>query len=968
MPQPDTSDPQPGTDHPATFNEILLTELKALRPDTFDHEEPNHAQNLRSLYTEIPGLERSDCQGGEKAETRTHMHGLSALCLSGGGIRSATFNLGVLQGLARHGLLGTFDYLSSVSGGGYIAGWLRAWMTRAGTQTVIATLASRGAVSGNLLAPEPDPIDKLREYSNYLTPKVGLFSTDTWTAAAIIVRNLLLNWLVLIPVLAAVLTIPQISLLVLETGDWPDKLLVAIVVGAIALELFTSHMIYRARRAWKEEGTAQWRFVVATVLPLWLSCLLLATAAARTPWSEPLAAMLGTPVGDWIRLSQQTAVLGAPVGVWLYAALWCVVIPLAGWLTSGSFRQSSRDNRHPGIEAVAIVASGAIATLILVAVFENWHGPLLAHPERYVILGVPILLAIYLLARALFVGFASVMDGGSASTNDADREWWARLSGWVLLVGVMWLLLSSVCLLGGNLLQALKGDYFTEIVGGMGGLSGILASLLGKGGDTASGRGSKSKTAAPWKQWAIALAAPLFCVCLAILMAYGTTLLGRVLTDDTCLLARTDVDPCSHHIIAFASLACFLLIPVFGIGISVIMGLVVNVNRFSLHGLYRNRLVRAYLGASNSDRHPDPFTGFDPKDNLPLHELWKPDEPQAATRPLPVINVCLNLAMSQEKLAWQQRKAESFSMTPFYCGNFHDGYRSSKTYYDGITLGTALTISGAAANPNMGYHSSPVIMFLMGLFNARLGAWLGNVKWQNKRGATTWARPGPRQALWPLFAELLGGTSSQKPYVNLSDGGHFENLGLYEMVLRRCRYILVSDAGCDPTAAFDDLGNAIRKLRIDFGIPIEFTKKILISPREESATGLYCATATIHYEEVDGDVPPGQLIYIKPALFGHGTPVPYDVYSYSRSSTTFPHESTADQWFSESQFESYRALGLHVIEQITQASQVGCFPELLARVRAYMASASVQRGPAGARLRKWLMRSGPPDSEGSPKG
>ncbi|MGD0946885.1 MAG: patatin-like phospholipase family protein [Candidatus Binatia bacterium] len=945
-----------GSDKPTSFYEVILAEMRALRPDapafkdpsasTVQETEENRDKNLRELYTKIAGLEQLRRPGGGGEDAYAGTQGLSALCLSGGGIRSATFNLGVLQGLARHGLLGTFDYLSSVSGGGYIAGWLRAWMTRAGAQKVIADLAvgdpatAKSQKPDNPLAPEPKPIDHLREYSNYLTPRVGLFSADTWTGAAIILRNLLLNWLVLIPFFAAVLTIPQICLLITESPPWPGWVLDLLVAGALGAALLASRNVYRARRRWKTPGTSQFRFVIATVAPLWLSCLLLATAALRTPWNRPFTVMFDDTVG-----------------VWTFATLWCVVIPLAGWAITEPRWRKEHSYARPSVEGAAIVVSGAVATAILVIVFTHWHATLVAHSVLYVILAVPVLLGVYLLARALFVAIAScerepadgVPGGDDAdrapicrvpARNDADREWWARLSGWVLLVGVIWLLLSGLCLLGDYLWQRFEDRYLTQILAGMGGLSGIVASLLGKGGGTASGRGSASKTT-PWKEWVLGAAAPVFCVCVVILLAHGTTLVGRLVTGNGDLLA-IPAGLGRKGEVQFAELVLFLWVPILAVAVSVIMGFFVNVNRFSLHGLYRNRLVRAYLGASNPTRQPDPFTGFDPNDNLRLHELWKSDGPKAATRPLPVINVCLNLVMSEEKLAWQQRKAESFSMTPFYCGNFHDGYRPSKEYGGpgGVSLGTAITISGAAANPNMGYHSSPAIMFLMGLFNARLGAWLGNV---SKEGAKTYDLPGPWHALLPLFAELFGWTNSKSRYVNLSDGGHFDNLGLYEMVLRRCRYILVSDAGCDPTAGFEDLGNAIRKIRIDFGIPIEFRKKILISPREETADGLYCATATIHYKEVDGKVPPGELIYIKPALFGHGRRVPYDVYSYSRSAGEFPHESTVDQWFSEAQFESYRALGLHVIEQITQGGQTKSFAALLEQAEAYMSGADAAR-------------------------
>jgi hypothetical protein len=160
---------------------------------------------------------------------------------------------------------------------------------------------------------------------------------------------------------------------------------------------------------------------------------------------------------------------------------------------------------------------------------------------------------------------------------------------------------------------------------------------------------------------------------------------------------------------------------------------------------------------------------------------------------------------------------------------------------------------------------------------------------------------------------------------------------LYEVVLRRCRFIFVSDAGCDPESKLGDLGNAIRKIRIDFGIPIRFEKEIEIYPNSNSKQGLYCATARIDYDAVDKGTPPGRLFYIKPTLRGRGEhPVPYDVFSYGKTVDAFPHESTADQWFSESQFESYRALGFHSLEQILRGAAPQDFADFFARVKTYM--------------------------------
>ena len=348
------------------------------------------------------------------------------------------------------------------------------------------------------------------------------------------------------------------------------------------------------------------------------------------------------------------------------------------------------------------------------------------------------------------------------------------------------------------------------------------------------------------------------------------------------------------------------------------MAYVIDPNKFSLHATYRDRLIRAYLGASNPKRDANPFTGFDENDNLRMRELW--NEGKFGKRLMPIVNIALNL-VGGSKLAWQDRKAESFTVSPLHCGSPEVGYRKTDAPAgvryggeNGISLGTAVAISGAAASPNMGYHSSPFVTFILTLLNVRLGAWLGN---PGEAGNKTFQLGYPKFSVGPIIAEAFGLTKDTSRYVYLSDGGHFENLGLYEMVLRRCHYIVVSDAGEDPTCSFADLGEAVRKIRIDFGISIEFGPMSIYSRTEVDelkCTGHNCAIGRIRYSMVDGDAAEdGVLIYIKPACYGDE---PRDIYEYFKSNRAFPHESTKDQFFSESQFESYRMLGVHTMERL----------------------------------------------------
>ena len=963
---------------PVSFDDVYRHELTQLARLGVDADAPatrgvsaSDAAERRSLFRAVGQLDDE--------------HALSALCLSGGGIRSATFNLGVIQALARVDLVDRFDYVSSVSGGGYIAGWLKAWMRRDGSASVISHLAEpAGSASFDPLVPEPAPIDALRQYSNYLTPRLGLFSPDTWAAGTIILRNLLLNWLVIVPLLAAAVAAPQLTLIIAASDVHPTAGAVAAVLAVLAEVVAGLTIHYYRKRSLESRGIAtEGRVFARSILPLYVAAVCLAQAGLWWHgWTAP----------HWWRVS-------AVGDAWLFALVWCIGVPTLTW-------SAHIPRGRAAVELVALLGSGIIGAALFVPLIVGVGPYLVEHPPLYVIFALPALLANYLVARMLFVAIASRSDpegrpsrtahgdgcSDALDSADHDREWWARLTGWVLALALAWLVVSAVCVLGGYALDAVRHTYAGAIATALGGASGIVTAVLGRSAATGSGRGPGDTTPSLLRRLALAAAVPLFCVLLVVLVARGNTLAGRLATGDPdllcvpahlvrdmpCDVAAADlmrgdevegVDPSGVVVGALDGLGVhapdiqrvfgFLLVPALLVAVGATAGLFVNPNRFSLHGFYRNRLVRAYLGASHTRRKPDPFTGFAANDNLRLHELWHPahvpaahpDDAIACTRPLPIINTTLNL-VSGERLAWQQRRAESFSMTPFFCGNHHEGYRPTRSYggSGGMTLGTAMTISGAAANPNMGYNSSPLVTFLMTLFNARLGAWLGNT---NRHGSATYAHPGPRWAVGPIFNELFGRTNDRSPYVNLSDGGHFDNLGLYEVVLRRCRHVVVCDAGRDPAYGFEDLGNAIRKIRIDFGVEIRFDDQIEIRSRTAGVPGLYCAMGTIDYAGVDGpQARPGWLLYIKPALNGELAPVPYDVFSYAQRSTDFPHETTTDQWFDESQFESYRALGEHIMARVARGDDptggsVASLPALRAAAAAYVRS---MRGDGPSRL------------------
>jgi hypothetical protein len=844
----------------------------------------------------------------------------TALCFSGGGIRSATFGLGILQGLARLGLLKRFAFLSTVSGGGYLGSWLSGWIQREGGDVAKVEAQLAGAPL-TPLEPDPETIHHLRQYSRYMSPRFGLLSADTWTLVATFFRNLFLNWLVLLPLLAAGLMLPRIGVVLARRPPLDERVQwsvfwFGVAAGILAIAYISANRpsltLGSSRQPPKSSfplrlQTQTW-FLWLCLLPLGLMALAVTIFWA---WTEPSAI-------DRLRFQ----ILGFPVPVWLAFVLFGVLLHLGGFALSRWFVRALRLS-----ELAVVVVSGGLGGLLawLAAWLAATKLAITVHSELgleiYVCVAAPVLLLLFLLATTSFVGLTSKY------TSDGDREWLARCGAWVLIAILGRATLSAVVIFG-PLLWHLAGSRLMAAVGGVSGLVTLVLGFAPKTEAAPRQRGEPQPASAKAASFALTLAAPLFVLSILVGLSALTSLLlrflahlaGRGWTAGPALPQHGLLDVIAHAPGWFViGLAAGLVV------LGGVAGYFVDINRFSLHAAYRDRLIRAYLGASRrpGTRRPNPFTGFDDNDNLEMVELKE--------NPLfHVVNVTLNLVHGQD-LALQDRKAESFTFSALHCG-YHGGYRTAAEYgrhKDGkkVSLGTAVAISGAAASPNMGSHSSPVITFLLALFNIRLGWWLGN---PGPAGGRTFSTQGPRFAPAALLSEAFGLTDDTKGYVYLSDGGHFENLGLYEMVLRRCRYIVVSDGGQDGDFTFGDLGNAISKIRIDLGVPIEFDR-LPMRPRPElrgktydssKAKFPYFAVARIRYSCVDyleqpgdlGEAIDGLLLYVKLSL--NGTE-PADVFNYAKLHPTFPHESTGNQLYSEAQFESYRALGSHVVDTIS---------------------------------------------------
>lgn len=851
------------------------------------------------------------------------------LAFSGGGIRSATFNLGVLQGLQEFDLLRQVDYLSCVSGGGFIGSWLVGNVKRTRNWLAMDTAWD-------------ESIRHLRSYSNYLAPLTGIFSADTWTMGASWVRNAFLI---------------QITSL---TWLWT---LLLVALGALKVFNALVHG-YSALDQPAPVCGAPLHFVISTHVSL-PTVLCFLTGLMVTPTLMYNLAGDRTKTGKQASkttLLRRLAILPAWIGAFLLAAiLWsmclknaslfdCVqpaearfsqillhafyVLPallsfnLLAFFCLGCaslmqpVKAAAAQAKNKWVTLATVVSRAAAVAVFCIAVFYLQVCAVLylflhtAHHSQHFgtlafVSGPALLLIAFTVSVVIFIGLTG------RATNESQREWWTRFGAWLTIYALLGLAWSGIAVFGPWAILKFAASKHpipikTATVAGWIGtiISGLFA---GKSSKTA-GDGTKS----PWLELLAKLGGFLFIAGTVVLAATVLHLFLRNFVPD-----------------AYASTSYWfnlLYIPRGVIELSllvvVICGLVFSfcfeINIFGLNQFYRNRLVRCYLGATRwtpGIRKPHPFTGFDFKDDIPLSDL------NGDFRgPFPIFNCTLNLAGSSD-LALNTRHSASFMLTPRRCGSDRPkvgyaptgkyAYTGGSGFADNVMLGQAVSISGAAASPNMGYNTSPLVSFLLTMFNVRLGWWFPNP------GQALWDSRGMGLSLYYLTRELLGMADETRNFLNVSDGGHFENLGIYELVRRRCQVIIASDAECDEQLQFGGLGNVIRICETDFGAIIDIDVKSIRQQKEGSSLA-HCAVGTIKYS--NGEL--GYLIYLKASVSGDES---VDITQYRSSHPTFPHETTADQFFSEDQFESYRKLGQHVVEHSMRGTRPGDHPLQVAK-------------------------------------
>jgi hypothetical protein len=489
-----------------------------------DHHSEDEDERRKRFYRSLNSLNRS------------------ALCLSGGGIRSATFCLGVIQALAafdlasgtfrsdeshpakpENSLLGRFHFLSTVSGGGYIGSWLSAWRSYDDFPKVWRELTGRP--DGPDI--EPPEISWLRAYSNYLTPRVGVGSADSWSAVALYARNLLLNWLVILPVLCLMLFALKLVAttsvgIARGSDDW--WLIGAIgLIGAatlvIAQAFTTSHRPVRrelqpetlegAKPKASPHNVGQRKFVKHDLM--WR--ILSAIAVTMLFCSRP-----GT---NWVESNGRDTVLVflAIVGALMFAGGW-----IAGW----PVRRSSKDFAlwvASGLVYGALVGLGAYLFTLLSPYVPPRSDFTLSAP---IIFGIPWVLLSQLCAEMVFAGLVSYEDD-----SDSDREWLGRAAGLVSAVAIGWAVTTFLSIGVGNLVLQNYFHYdLGRYIAALGGISGIATALIGKSGGTSATTDDASPS---WTSFVLnlllSIAGPVFVAALIVVVSVALDLL---MFGDTC--------------------------------------------------------------------------------------------------------------------------------------------------------------------------------------------------------------------------------------------------------------------------------------------------------------------------------------------------------------------------------------------------------------------------------------------------
>lgn len=882
------------------------------------------------------------------------------LALSGGGIRSATFSLGILRALSRLGLVEKVDYLSTVSGGGYAGSFYCSLFVPHPLRGAIPSdeehvpewMTKRAAELGG------DPlgsnigrraIEQLREGGHFLNPNgtsdalfAGVVAIRNWFAVAAITGLLLLTLF-----LAA--NIPRIpdTVVLRNWGEWISP----------AAPLLSRDRGSAARSAARPAGASI--NCAADLLPG--TGRMTARCAVSPP--EPRPQSRAPPPGIGARWGASWLWVGAAA----LLPLW--ILPSAGafWLT-----RTSNIPATPWKRLLSPSSFVALATAGVVAAVLSYDSQLtLFHwvVGKIVFFSAIGAVTIYALAEA-WIGRsergtspASAQARAATLLAEEDRVR-TKLSRW-LYRGVFLAVALSAFALADDFGRAIYHVFvfphlFPTISLAAGTLGGLLALIVPvarallkrfEGSDlmTWPRLGALLRRFGRW----IALFTGL--LLLFAILSFWSALSYAIFWHGGAVSIAGEFK--GWQGVPGPPWLAPVLITAFVAIVTVVLGRVHGfLNQTSLASFYAARLRKAYLGASNIERIAAraPADREFPTDEIELGAYYQ----DGILAPVHLINVTVNETTNESSRVIQRdRKGKGMTVSPAGYIFVKDapsttaqGFRLDQG--EQLPVSTWMGISGAAFSTGMGQHSSLGLSLLAGLTNLRLGYWWNSPypgRWREHRPA-----PGRGRRAWLQVKDFFGdlvqfyllrelrddheGTHSNRWY--LSDGGHFENTAVYELVRRRVPFIIACDNGADPTYEFSDFVNLVRKIRIDFDAETEPVSREELDrlfgsdtalrrvfgtledmvPREgeieKGGSHAYAALVRVRYLRAD---PGGEatavstILLIKPRVVGDELP---DLLRYKKTNVAFPQQPTTDLFFDEAQWESYYRLGQLITESI----------------------------------------------------
>jgi len=759
----------------------------------------------------------------------------SALAISGGGIRSASFALGVIQTFlnekpgnappdsnenSNETCFDRFDYMSTVSGGGYIGSavsWLKHQLGKGGNWRTYLGASNLGARSAEFEADGVEGVDGskftwldyFRQHGNYLKPS----SMSTMSLVGVALRGMLITLSVYTAILALILWAMQTAGVLPPPTDapaWADNpqriesilMFIGLIVGGAFL-LF---------------GIASWLGSIPT------------RATMAIGWIPPLLFVIA--------------------GVWLFV-------------------------RNP--DGSALIQSEGL----------HWRWP--------VALGFLVAAGACLILLWWAKDDYDQVRGGSHVVH----KWQYRVR--IIYQQVLGPLLTGLALLVA--IWSVPHVYqliYTKVGGAFS--AGLSSSLLGVAGaiyQFIAGRDKKS-TSSTFSTLRILFT--------SMLLVYGILLVAYSIVQAG--------EPYPVHM--FGSDVPLLVVLGFA---GLFAGFIVNANYIGIGRMYRDRLMELFMPDKEAIRD-NQWRRAGNADQFDIAKLC--DEDGTPQRPMHLVN-CNVVMVGAKQDRFRGRGGDSFVLSPKYCGSSATGWIETTKLGDGhFTLATAVASSGAAASPHAGVAGrgitrNPLVSLLLSLTNVRLGYWIRNPR--ASREPKSWHKWFPPNLLAPGIRQGLfgSGTTENAFFIELTDGGHFDNTGLYELIRRRVKIIVLSQGSQDISYSMDDLANAITRVRVDFGVHIRFTSEtypldsLRPGPDLGSVVKRGWALGTIKYPGTDKQ---GILLYLQASPIAA---MNADTVSYWRRNVDFPNQTTADQFFDEEQLEAYRELGMAIAQTAVRA-------------------------------------------------